>query len=139
MKSPPHSSYVTFESPDLAYWHLLGRVEAADIKRIYEKQLEFCKDKPFILVLIDVSRLENITPEARRIAAEGPDPSREAMPVRGNVVIGASFHFRVLGTLIDKAARLIHRSLDNPLHFTATEAEARAWIEERRRELQQRA
>lgn len=132
---PPQQSYVTFELPDLAYWHLIGRVEESDIIRIYEQQLEFSKDKPYILLVIDVSRFESISAAARRAAATGPNPGQEAMPVRGSAIIGASFHVRVLGILISKAAFAINRSKDNDLHFCETAAQARDWVEKRRREL----
>jgi hypothetical protein len=135
MQSAPGSTYISFLPPDIAYWHLIGRVEASDIKHIYAEQLKFTEGKSYILLLIDVSRLVHITPEARRVASEGPVAGAQAMPVRGNAVIGASFHFRVLGTLMHRAARVLTRSRDNPLHFVDTEAEGCAWLEQRRREL----
>lgn len=136
MSTAEHSSYVTFEPPDLVFWHLIGRVDASDIRRIYAEQVEFAADKPYILVIADVTQLEHITAEGRRAAAEGPN--RKSMPVRGSVMVGASFHFRVLSLLVSKAAQFIHRREDNPLHFVDTVPEARAWIEERRRILQQK-
>lgn len=130
-----HASYVTFEPPDVAFWHLIGRVEESDILRIYEAQFDFAKDKPYILLLIDVTRFDTITAAGRRVAATGLDGGKKAMPVRGSAVIGASFHVQVLGLLISKASKAIHRHEDNELHFCDTEAQARAWVEKRRREL----
>lgn len=136
MSTAPHLSYVTLEPPDVIFWHLIGRVDASDIRRIYAEQLAFSAGKPYILVILDVTQVESITADGRRAAAEGP--SRQSMPVRGSVVVGASFHFRVLSLLVSKAAQLIHRHEDNPLHFVDTLPEARAWIEERRRVLRQK-
>jgi hypothetical protein len=128
MQAEPHSSYVTFEAPNLVFWHLIGRVEASDIMRIYEEQLEFAEGKPFLFLLADVTRLEHITAEARRVAAEGPTRGKKMMHVRAAAVIGASFHIRVIGVLIAKASRLIHRGEEMEVYFCDTEADARAWI-----------
>ncbi|HRI63506.1 MAG TPA: hypothetical protein PK156_04695 [Polyangium sp.] len=132
---PPRPSHVTFEPPDLAIWHLIGHVEESDIVRIYDAQLAFAKDKPYLLTLIDVSRFESITPAGRRAAAQGPTPGHKVMPVRGSVVIGASFHIQVLGLLVAKAAKMIHRQDDMDLQFCDTEAQARSWLEKKRREI----
>lgn len=132
---PARTSHVTFEAPDVAYWHLIGKVEEPDIVRIYAEQLVFSIGKPYLLVLIDVSHMESMTPAARKAAANGPDPGKTVMPVRGSVVVGASFHFQVLGVLIAKAAKMINRQVDMDLHFCDTEAQARTWIEKKRREL----
>jgi hypothetical protein len=86
-------------------------------------------------VIIDVSHLESITPAARRAAAQGPEPGKKVMPVRASVVIGASFHIQVLGLLVAKAARFINRNDDMELHFCDTEAQARTWLEKKRREI----
>ena len=132
---PPRPSHVTFEEPDLVFWHLIGHVDASDIQRIYDGQLAFSKGKPYLLTFIDVSRLESITAGARRAAAHGPDHVDKMMPVRGSVVIGASFHIQVLGLLVTKAAKVIHRQEDMEVHFYDTESQARTWLEKKRREI----
>jgi hypothetical protein len=58
------------------------------------------------------------------------------MPVRGSAVIGASFHIQVLGLLVAKAAKLIHRQDEIEPYFCDTEAQARSWVEKRRREIE---
>jgi hypothetical protein len=133
-----HASYVTFEPPDIVYWHLIGRVEESDILRIYKAQFEFAIGKPYVLILIDVTRFDTITAAGRRAAATGPDGGKTVIPVRGSMVIGASFHVQVLGLLVAKASKAIHRNNynDNVLSFCDTEAQARAWVEKRRRELE---
>lgn len=78
--------------------------------------------------LIDMSRVGTISPEARLIArAEAGH-----LPLRGTAVFGASFHHRVIALLANKAATLLKKD-HQPIAFFATEAEARAWIDERRR------
>jgi hypothetical protein len=128
-------SRITLEEPDVAHWCLAGDVTADDIREIYELQLKFCKDKPYVFVLVDVSKIRSITAEARKLAAQGPTPGKTVMPIRANVVYGASFHFRVIGTLIAKAAHFIHRGQDNPTRFFENEADGRAWLAQRRIEI----
>ncbi len=132
---PPRPSHVTFEPPDLVYWHLIGHVDESDIMRIYAEQLAFAEGKPYLLTFIDVARLESITPAGRRAAARGPEHPGKMMPVRGSAVIGASFHIQVLGLLVAKAAKVIHRQEDQDLHFFDTEAQARTWLEKKRQEI----
>jgi hypothetical protein len=128
-------SRITFEEPDIAHWYLVGDVTADDIREIYNAQLKFCEGKPYIFVLVDVSEIRSITPDARRLAAEGPKRGEINLPVRANAVVGASFHFRIVGTLVAKAARLIHRTTDNPTRFFDDDGDARAWFAERRVEI----
>jgi hypothetical protein len=132
---PARRSGITIEEPDVAYWCLAGDVTTDDIQAIYEVQTKFCEGKPYIFVLVDVSEIRSISADARRAAAEGPKIGNSTLPVRANAVVGASFHFRIVGTLIAKAAKLIHRSRENPTRFFETEAEARAWLVERRLEI----
>lgn len=129
------SSYVTLEEPDIAHWFLIGDVEETDIKRIYDAQMDFCRGKELILLLIDVSLMNSMTSGARRAAAAGPEPGKKVMPVRGCAVIGASFHIQVLGLLVAKAARVLNPQDDNVIHYCDTEAQGRVWIEKRRRDI----
>jgi hypothetical protein len=129
------SSYVTFEEPDIVFWHLIGNVEERDITRIYDAQMEFCRGKSHVFVLIDVSQMKSMTPAARRAAAAGPIPGKKVMPVRGCAVIGASFHIQVLGLLVTKAARVLNPQEDNVIHYCDTEAQGRVWIDKRRGEV----
>jgi hypothetical protein len=132
---PARRSGITLEEPDVAHWRLVGDVTPDDIRGIYEVQTKFCEGKPYIFVLVDVSEIRSISADARRIAAEGPKIGNLVLPVRANAVVGASFHFRIVGTLIAKAAKLIHRSRENPTRFFENAAEARAWFAERRLEI----
>ena len=130
---PTLTSYVTFEDPDITYWHLIGVLEEEHINRIHSERRLFAAGKPFIFNIIDATRLEKVTREARRAVTEGARKgSATSVPVRASAIIGASFHFRVIGGMIDRASRLINREADWPTRFVDNEAEARAWIEQRR-------
>lgn len=128
-------SRITLEEPDVAHWDLVGDVTADDLREIYDVQLKFCRDKRYVFVLVNVSEIRSINAEARKLAAEGPTPGKTVMPIRANAVYGASFHFRVIGTLIAKAAHFIHRGQDNPTRFFEKAADARIWFNQRRIEI----
>jgi len=129
-------SSITLEEPDISHWRLVGDVTADDIREIYASQTKLCANKPHIFVLVDVSKLRSVSAEARRIAAQGPTPGITVMAIRGNAIVGASFHFRIVGMLITKAAILINRGDEKPTRFFDTEANARAWFAELRQALE---
>lgn len=124
-------SFGRTEDPDLIIWQLVGDVSIEDVARLYEVQLSFSRGKRGIFVLVDVSRMKNIPAEVRHAAAKGPG---EGMPVVGTAVIGASFHNRVLGSMLNRAASLLRGVKEKPMRFFSTELEARSWIEELRRQ-----
>jgi hypothetical protein len=127
-------SSVTIEPPDVCLWRLVGPVSADTMRELYEVQWQFSQGKPYLLVLVDLSRVGPVSREARKVSAEGPR-NGQTMPVRGTAVFGASFHVRVLMTLVTKALRVMYpeTAADNPTAYFETEADARAWLDERRR------
>jgi hypothetical protein len=129
-------SDITLEEPDVARWYLAGDVTANDIREIYAVQMKFCEGKPYLFVLVNVHEIRSMSADARKIAAEGPAPGKAVMPVRASAIVGASFHFRIVGTLVAKAAKLLNRAGENPTRFFDDDAEARLWFAERRRELE---
>lgn len=129
------SSYVTFEEPDVVFWHLTGKVEEPHIVQIYDEMMGFSRGKSHVLVLIDVSQMISMTPAARRIGAAGPVPGKKVMPVQGCVVVGASFHIKVLGLLVTKAAQVFNPNAEMVIHYCDTETEARKWLDKRRRDI----
>lgn len=130
------TSYVTFEPPYLVYWHLIGRVEEKHVIDIYEKQLEFARRYPQFFVFTDVTRLDTVTTPARRAMANGSYAEIFVPAIRGSAIIGASFHFQVLGSLVYRASKMLHKQLNVDMQFFATEAQARAWMEKRVRDLE---
>ncbi|MDI1430432.1 STAS/SEC14 domain-containing protein [Polyangium sorediatum] len=138
MPSAPGETFALTEEPDLIVWRMIGHVSGDDIRRLFDVQQRFCEGWPHAFVLVDVRRAEHFTPEARRIAAEGPAGGAVVLPIRANAVVGASFHIRVLGTLVSRAAALLNPTNTAPLRFFETEPEARAWLAERSREINAR-
>ncbi|WP_170319755.1 STAS/SEC14 domain-containing protein [Polyangium spumosum] len=135
MPPAPGESFATNEEPDLIVWRLVGHVSADDIRHLYDAQVRFCEGRSHAFVLIDVHRLGHFAPEARRIAAQGPHDGKIVLPVRANAVVGASFHLRVLGIMVSRASALLNPAHAVPIQFFDTESEARAWIDDLRRDL----
>jgi hypothetical protein len=135
MPPTPDESFMQTEEPDVVIGHFIGRVTVDDVQRIYEAQRRFSEGKPHIFLLVDVSRLVHFTPEARRVAAQGPGGKGELVPILGSAFIGTSFHVRVLVALFFRAARVLSQVSNFPVRFVDSQAEALAWFDERRREL----
>lgn len=127
----PSGIDVGWEDPDLLLLRYKGQVTVAHVEQAVAESLRRIGLREYHVALIDVGQLVGLTAEARKVATS----SREKANIRGVAVIGASFHLKVLGNLMDRAARLVYRAKDNPFEFFGSEAEARVWLEERRRVL----
>jgi len=86
----------------------------------------------YVFEVVDASIGGSMSAEARRQNAEWHKQHRIHIEV---VVFGAGLLIRTLVTLLSNAFRLLGSRQINP-HFVANEAEAWAWVESRRRELQ---
>jgi hypothetical protein len=80
-----------------------------------------------VSLLFNVERSGLMAPEARKAVVN----TLGKLPLGGVAIYGASFTIRVVATLILKAIGLIYPSAP-AAHFFQTEAEARAWLSERR-------
>lgn len=123
-----------WEPPDLAYVAYCGDLGGPTSAAMSQASRRFTLGKPRVLILIDMSRIGRIAKEVRRVSAEGS----KDLAVRGTAIVGASPHQRVLANLVSRGVALLYGKSDNPTRFFTTEAEARAWIAERRRELDAR-
>lgn len=124
-ESSPGPSFVAFEPPDILIGAFIGEITEREMRRICADQRRITGGDPRIFVLLDLSRLGYVTPEARRAASE---ELRDTV-VRGAAYFGASFKLRVFATLVIKGINLMKRA-SIPTRFFETEAEARAWISE---------
>ncbi len=132
MSSTESQSFATTEEPDLVIGHYVGLVDVDDIRRLADVQRNFCKGKPNVLLIADVHRMDRITPNARRVAAEPVDKTTRVV---GLAVVGASFHIRVIGTMLFRGAHLLDPTRVFPVRFFESQPEARVWFDELRREL----
>jgi hypothetical protein len=121
-----------FEAPDIIFLKLRGTCTWEEGSEINRRHREWGKTVERVFFLIDLAELDRIDPEVRKDATT----TLAAVPLRGMVGYSAPIKARVIAKLIFTALNLFSNKADRiPLHFADTEAEARAWIEERRREL----
>jgi hypothetical protein len=118
-----------WEPPDICYLAYDGDVDSDAAQRLSDISRVFTVPQRYVLLLIDLSRTGTISAEARKRSAKGG----KGVPIRGVAVFGASPLMRVLASLVGRASDLLSGNTDNPTRFFATEAEARAFLTERRR------
>jgi hypothetical protein len=126
-----HTTY--FEPPDILYMKLSGPVSEEEAKEIDRRHLAWSKDHPRVFFLLDLSQLESIDPEGRKDASR----TVRELPLAGVAIYGAPIKARVLAKLVFTAMNLFKANAADrfPIEFVKSEAEARAWIAERRRAL----
>lgn len=120
-----------FEEPDLLRMKLSGFVTEAQARELNRLHFEYVRGKERVFYLIDLSELDSIEPGARKEAGTG----LERLPLGGLAIYSAPLKARVIAKLIFTAMNLFRRSdsAKVPFEFVPTEAEARAWIAERRK------
>jgi hypothetical protein len=126
----PRRSSVAFDPPDTCVWTLVGDVDVDLMRELADAQERGLKGLPHVFSLLDVTDIGSVSAEARKEAARKRDVN-----MRGTAFIGASFHIRVLATLLSKAAKVLNRDEVAPMRFFKTKAEALAWFEELRAEI----
>lgn len=120
------------EEPDIFHLRIVGDVSGPEMGWILEEYDLFSTGKPTAFWISDASRLGDLSPEARKLAAR----STPSGGVTGAVIFGASFRQRVMSTLLVKTAALFRKPEEVvPVVFTQTEAEGYAWMDARRREV----
>jgi hypothetical protein len=121
-----------FEPPDIIVLELHGACSWEEGSEINRRHREWGKTVERVFFLINLAELDRIDPEVRKEATS----TLAQIPLRGMVGYSAPIKAKVIAKLIFTALNLFSNKADRiPLHFTDTEAEARAWIDERRREL----
>jgi hypothetical protein len=92
---------------------------------------EYGVARPYLLLLVDLREQGRFPPDARRVA----EIESKQIPYRGMAFYHASFHVMLLIRIIILGMNLLSPHKDNPFCFCRTEAEARAWLAQRQREL----
>ncbi len=88
---------------------------------------------PYHFIIFDVGELSSVSADGRLAIVERPAPGTS--PLRGVAVIGATFHWRTIGTLMMRAGELLQTMTDSPLRFFDTATQARDWLALRREQL----
>src|ERR1700688_1761175 len=121
-----------FEPPDIFVLKLRGGVTWEEGSEINRRHREWGKTLDRAFYLIDLAELDRIDAEVRKDATS----TLAEIPLRGMVGYSAPIKAKVIAKLIFTALNLFSNKADRiPLHFTDTEAQARAWIDARRRDL----
>jgi len=121
---------LSFEPPDLLLGVPCGSITSSDLHEMIAFIEHHAAGLPYVLVLVDVSELGTVASDVRKASGD----LSKAFPYRGMAFHGASFQARLFVRLLWNTMNLFSRR-DNPAHFASTEAEARAWLLERRRVL----
>ena len=116
----------SFEEPDLIYVRLSGTVTDEEVQVINALHLDYSRGRSRIFFLMDLEELEGLPTSVRKAVLE----TLNQISIGGLSIYKASLTARVLTKLIVTGMRLFGKHL--PLEFSETEAEARAWIEQRR-------
>lgn len=118
------------EPPDVVWFQPRGAVTVGDLEAINRYYEQHIRDWPVVFMLVDSRLNGGMSAEARKAAAT----LFHWVPFRGSAIIGGAFAMRTVGQLLMKViTALSSRTKDNPTVFLDTDAEARAWLEERRR------
>ncbi len=129
-----HTTY--FEEPDIIFMRLVGEVSREEGMALNQRHRTFGEGRHHVFFLIDLARLEKIDPEVRRVATE----TLRDVPLRGMALYSAPLKAKVIAKLIITALNMFKRDAStNPVIFTKTEDEARAWLAARRLEIQSAA
>jgi hypothetical protein len=114
---------ITFEPPETMVITLRGTLEADEMIRMFDKWTTLVDPSKKVKVLVDFSELKDIPPKAREVLKVG---GRKFLMSKVSS-FGATTKLRVLAGLVLKMVPQVDKSA-----FFETEAEARAWLEDKK-------
>lgn len=109
-----------------------GDVTNEDVDVIHSSGQAIRAECGYDLMLVDVHRMRNLTPETRRYTGL---VSADDRPYLGAIaIVGASLVTRALLTLFFRALELLRRvpNISNPISFFGSRDEALAWLSSQR-------
>lgn len=120
------------EQEGIVFLRIAGDLAEEHVTAFFAAWERLCEGggRAHVFWLIDLAGLGVISPDARKLIARTPLRPEN----KGTAIFGASFHQRAMATLVAKALALLQPNVP-PTAFFRSEAEARAWIEGRRRTL----
>lgn len=119
------------QEPDIFHMCLVDTLEVADLKKILDWRAEWDKEKARSFVVCDLRQLHSVSREARQYATQlnGTGSSHVVM-----IAYGASFALRIITEMMTRARRVMGMAGTTEFVFVATEAEALAEVESRRKD-----
>ncbi|MDI1450748.1 hypothetical protein [Polyangium sp. 6x1] len=129
-EEPFGSHRIRFEAPDRICTVLDGPLSVEEAEAIIGRIYELGRKHGPLLSMLDVARYASSGERVRQVFLRG---STERIPVRAGAIFGASFPTRVaMSMVLTAGAHILPSRFSFPVTFTATEAEARAWLEAHR-------
>lgn len=119
-----------FIPPDTIRLWWKGRCSRTDFEGILEWSTRQTGGRPYF-VIADLSQLAMIDSDAREFAAK--DTREHA--IQRVAMLGASFHIRVVVSMVTRAMILFHHEQRGKMRFFDNEAEAQAWLKQERTRL----
>jgi hypothetical protein len=112
---------------DLVVFRQRGDYTLSDAREVGAELASLIARRGRIFVIIDQTQAGTTPPESRRFLADW----NKRHTLGGVALFGGSVTARAVASLITTAIRLV-RPAGAPMVFTATEAEARAWVASQR-------
>jgi hypothetical protein len=117
------------QEPDIFHMRLVGTLDFTEFKKILDWQAEWGAEKDRFYVVCDMSQLQSISREARKILTE---QSRVTPTHTVIITFGASFGLRVVTEMSTRARKIMGLPGLADFVFVATQAEALVELENRR-------
>lgn len=116
-----------FEPPDTMFVVMSGVVDGAIASQMIEELVAWSRDKPYVLLVVNVVGLSSFSRDARKILTT----NGHRLPPRALSLFGGSFTTQVLLDLMDRASWLLGSKNRRAKHWP-DEKSARAWAAEMR-------
>jgi hypothetical protein len=116
-----------FEPPDLVVFTLVGSPSGDEMSKLAEQLSRLIAERGHMYSLANLVKLGGLSAEARNQIRNFP------LVRGGTAIFGASTQVGLIVGLLHKAYTMFFRGAGTPIAFFPTEAEAREWVEDRRK------
>ena len=123
-----------FESPDTVFVVVSGDVDTAPVAEFLEQLVQWATGKPYVVLILDVTRLRSYSAGARKILAS----NGHRLPPRVFAHFGGSYSAQVMVELVARGSSALGSKNRWVTHWP-NEASARSWMEGMRPILAQQA
>lgn len=113
---------------DILHVKWVGEFTVNDMQHLNQLITELHQEHQLVFHLVDGSRGQGLSAEARRWSVAHTSPRNRA---DGIACFGFNSMMRAISTLLVRAIAIVSKQA-SPTRFFATEAEARAWLDELR-------
>lgn len=110
----------------------VGKVLGRDLRAMHDYRNAWGAERSHYFILVDMSGIQDVDSDARKAMTE----ERAQVDRRQtSLYYGASFTIRTIAQMMFRSLKLLRPNIEyTERHFVATEADARAFIEKRRKE-----